>query len=79
MTSASVSDVNTARAAGRDDDDLVVLDVLDLARLAQERRDRGGQERLVLAAADHERALLAHADERLGPVETHRDEREVAL
>ena len=34
---------------------------------------------LALAAADDQRALLARADERLGLVERHRDERVVAL
>ena len=67
------------RALGRDDDQLAVLDVLDLARVLQEGGDGGGQERLALAAADDQRALLAGADERVGLVERHRDEREVAL
>ena len=67
------------RALGRDLDDLAVLDVLDLARLAQEGGDGAGEEGLALAATDDQRALLARADERLGLVERHRDERVVAL
>jgi hypothetical protein len=67
------------RALGRDLDDLAVLDVLDLARLAQEGGDGAGEEGLALAAADDERALLARADERLGLVERHGDERVMAL
>jgi hypothetical protein len=67
------------RALRRDHHDLAVLDVLHAARLAQERRDRRGQERLAVAAADHERALLARPDERVGLVAAHRDEREVPV
>ena len=66
-------------ALGAHDDDLAVLDDLDLARLGEEGRDRGGDELLAVAAADHQRALLAGADEDVGVVEAHRDEREVAL
>ena len=66
-------------ALGRDLDDLAVLDVLDAARLAQEGGDGGGEERLALAAADDQRALLARADEHVGLVERHRDEGVVAL
>ena len=46
---------------------------------AQEGGDRGGEERLALAAADDQRALLAGADEHVGLVERHRDEGVVAL
>ena len=66
-------------AAGPDDDDLLVLDVLHVARVGEERRDRRGEELLAVAAADDERALLAGAHERVGLVGAHRDERVVAL
>ena len=59
-------------------DDLVVVDELHAARLAQERGDRGGDEVLALADADHERAVLAGADDRVGVVGRHGDERVVA-
>ena len=65
-------------AVGTQHDDLVVLDVLDVARVAKERRDRGGDELLAVAAADDQRALLARADEHAGLVRGHRDERVVA-
>ena len=68
-----------ARRARADRDDLAVLDELDAARLGEERRNSGGQERLVVADADDQRALLARADEQIRRVEAHRDEREVAL
>ena len=61
------------------DDDLVVLDELHVARVGEEGGDRGGEELLAVAAADDQRALLARADERVGLVGAHRDERVVAL
>ena len=67
------------RALGRDRDDLVILDELDLPRLRQEGRDRGGEERLALPEPDHERALEARADELVRVVVVDGDEREVAL
>ena len=48
------------------------------ARLPQEGGDRGGEERLALADADDQRALLAGADEQVGMVGVHRDEGVVA-
>ena len=48
-------------------------------RLGQEGGYRRGDELLALAAADDQRALLARADEHVGLVEAHRDERIVAL
>ena len=50
----------------RDDDDLVVLDQLDAARLGQEGGDRRGDEALALADAHDQRALLAGADQQPG-------------
>ena len=47
--------------------------------MLQERGDGRGDELLALAAPDDQRALLARADEHLGLVEAHRDERVVAL
>ena len=61
------------------DDDLAVLDELDPARVGEEGRDRGRDERLVLAAADDERALAARTDQDVGLVQRHRDEGEVAV
>ena len=66
-------------ALGAQDDDLAVLQVLDLARLGEERGHRRGDELLALAAADDQRALLARADEHVGLVQAHRHERVVAL
>ena len=63
---------------GAQDDDLVVVDVLDLAGLAQECRYRGGDELLAVAATDDQRALLACADDQAGLVGAHRDERVMA-
>ena len=67
------------RRARLDDDDLAVLDVHDAARLAEEGRDRRGEEALAVADAGDQRALLARADQQLRRVEAHRDERVVAL
>ena len=66
-------------ARGRDGDDVAVVEVLDPARLAHERGHRRGEEHLALADPDHERRLLAHADEQVGMVVVDHDEREVAL
>src|SRR3954449_8983090 len=49
------------------------------ARLAREGREGRGEERLAVAAAHDERALLAGADEDVGLVAAHGDEREVAV
>ena len=51
---------------------------MHVAGLAQEGGDRGGEEGLVLADADDQRAFLAGADEQVGVVDVHRDERVVA-
>jgi hypothetical protein len=67
------------RPLGRRDHDLAVLDVLDVARLAQERRDRRGQERLAVSAPDDQRALLARPHEHIGLLERHGHEGEVAF
>ena len=65
-------------ALGPQHDDLVVAHVLDLARLAQEGRDRRADELLAVAAADDQRALLAGAHEHAGRVGAHGHERVVA-
>ena len=65
-------------AVGGDRDDLAVLDLHHGPGLAEEGRDRGGEEGLPLADADHQRTLLAGADEQLGVVDVHRDEGVVA-
>ena len=49
-----------------------------MAGVGEEGGDRGGEELLALAAADDQRALLARADEQLGLVGGHGDERIVA-
>ena len=59
-------------------DDLVVAHVLDVARLAQEGRDRRADELLAVAATDDQRALLAGADQDAWRVRAHRHERVVA-
>ena len=66
-------------AAGRQHDDLLVLDVLHVARVGEKGGDRGAEELLAVAAADDQRALLARADERAGLVGAHADEGVVAL
>ncbi len=55
-------------ALGPDDDDLVVEDVLDVARVGEEGGDPGSEELLAVAAADDQRALLARADDHAGLV-----------
>ncbi len=47
--------------------------------MGEERRHGGGNERLLGAAADDERAFATRANEDLGLIERHRDEREEAL
>ena len=58
--------------------ELVVVDVLNSARVAQERGDRRGQELLAIAPPDDQRALLARADQQPGLIGAHRHERVVA-
>ena len=65
-------------AVGPQDDDLVVLDELDVARVSEEGGDAGGEELLAVAATDDQRALLAGADHDARVVGGHRDERIVA-
>ena len=55
--------VEEGRTGRRDRHHLPVLEVLDTACLAQERRDRRGEEHLTVPDAHHERRLAAHADE----------------
>ena len=74
----SPAGVEQLDAVGRDDDDLVVLDELDLARVLEEGGDAGGDELLAVAAADDQRALLAGADQQVGLVGGDDDERVVA-
>ena len=69
------AELDAAAAHGHD---LVVVDQLHVARLAQERGDRRRDEVLSLAHADHERAVLAGADDRVGVVGRYGDERVVA-
>ena len=52
-----------ARALRGDRDDLAVVDELDATRRRQEGGDRGRDEALAVADADHQRALLAGADQ----------------
>ena len=61
-----------------DGDDLVVLDPEGAAGLGQEGRDRRGDEVLVLAQADDQRALLPRGDQRVGVIAVHRNERVMA-
>ena len=49
-----------------------------VAGLGEEGGDRRGEEGLPVAEPDDQRALLAGADERVGVVGVHRDERVVA-
>ena len=65
-------------ALGAQHDELVVADVLHPAGLAQEGRDRGGDERLAVTAADDQRALLARADQHARLAGGEGDERVVA-
>ena len=54
---AAALEIEQLRAVGRDHDELAVADELGLARVLEERDDVGGDERLALAQADHQRAL----------------------
>src|SRR5262245_66280337 len=65
------------RSRRRDLDDLAVPREDRTARLAQERRDVRREEVLPLAEADHERRLVADADEQIRLVVVDRDDREV--
>ena len=65
-------------AVGSDDDDVPVLDLHHRPRLLEEGGDRGGEERLALAETDDQRALLTSADQQVGVLDVHRDERVVA-
>ena len=59
--------------------DLAVLEVHHAPGLGGEGGDRGGQERLAVADAGDQRALMARADEQFRMVAVNRDECEVAL
>ena len=79
LESAAVGRAGTAPRSGAQHDDLAVLDELHVARVGEEGGDGRAEELLAVAAADDERALLAGADEHVGLVGAHRDERVVAL
>ncbi len=68
----------TSTLFGRDHDDVAVLDLHHGPRLLEEGGNRRGEEGLVLADADDQRALLASADEQVGMLGVHGDERVVA-
>ena len=70
-------DVGDLGAVGRDRHDLGVLEPEHVAGLAQERGNRGGDEGLVFAEADDQRAFLAGRDQLVGLVGVHGDERVV--
>ena len=76
---AAVLGAQEAGTVGRDRDEVAVLGEVHLARLAQKRCRVGGEERLVAADADDERALHAGADEQARVVAVDRDEGEVTL
>ena len=63
--------------SGRRADDLAVGERRDLPRVRQERRDRGRDELLTVTESDHQRALAPDADQRVGLVVAHRDQRVV--
>ncbi len=65
-------------ALGAQRDDLVVVEVLDLPGLAQERGNRRGDELLRLAVADDQRALAAGAHQQPRLVRGHGHERVMA-
>ena len=67
------------RPLRRHGDDLVVLDQLDPARVAQERGGHRREEHLPVADADEQRALVPRADEQLRVLAVEDDEREVPL
>ena len=72
-------EVEQRDALGRDHDQLAVLDLLDAARLLEEGDDVGGEERLAVAEADHQRALQARADDHLRVQRRDDAEREVPV
>ena len=59
-------------------DDLVLAELDRVAGVRDERGDVGGEEVLALAAADDQRAVAARADDDVGDVGVHGDEREGA-
>src|SRR5665647_3061980 len=61
-------DVAELRAVGAERDDVAVLEYYHGARVRNEGRDRRGKEHLAVADADHERALVACADDDVGLV-----------
>ncbi len=61
-------DVAELRAVGAERDDVAVLEHYHGARVRNEGRDRRGKEHLAVADADHERALVACADDDVGLV-----------
>ena len=59
-------DVGVLRAFGAERDDVAVLQHDHAPRVAKEGGDRRGEEHLVVADADHQRRLVARADDDLG-------------
>ena len=66
-------------AVGGEHDHVAVLHHRHPARVLQERRDGAGDEHLVLAVADHQRRLVAGADDDVRLAEPDGAEGEVAL
>ncbi len=84
MTSYSTTSAGRAVEGGDLDavaaqlDDLVLAELDRVAGVRDERGDVGGEEVLALAAADDERAVAPRADDDVGDVGVHGDEREGA-
>ncbi len=58
--------MDDAQVIGRDDGDLVLGQVDNLVRIADQRRGIAGDKMLVFADADHQRAAMAGRDDHVG-------------
>ena len=69
----------TETDAGRDRDHLVLAELERLAGVRDERRDVGAEEVLALAEADDQRRVVPGADDDVGRVLVHGEQRERAV
>ena len=71
-------EVGERHARARDDRHLLVAEEDDVARVAEDRRDVGGDEELAVAEADDDRRAVADGDDLLGIVGRDQHQREQA-